>query len=184
MESDEADALEWVSCTVRTPCNSPVNSRKSGFKDDREAADAQLLSEPVGCPRELCTSDSKEDSGIPDGNVMGDGGVGDEVTVSGAVETQGKVLKPANLISAVTEIQDGKVAFVYCKKSEKEQLNDSANRKAVEDAHALVRKVLLGLLEQNVGGSCRLLVKNSLPKTSEISFERCAKATATATRTL
>ncbi|KAG0439996.1 hypothetical protein HPB47_016440 [Ixodes persulcatus] len=70
LESDETEALKWAPYTVLTPRNSPSNSRKYGFKDDREAAGAQLLLENVGCQRELSASDSKEDSGIPHGNVM------------------------------------------------------------------------------------------------------------------
>ncbi|KAG0433642.1 hypothetical protein HPB47_019729, partial [Ixodes persulcatus] len=176
VESDDTEALEWAPCTVLTPCNSPGNSRESGFKNDREASDAQLLLEPVGCQRELSASDSKEDSGIPDGNVMSDDGEGDEVTPTATVEARGKILKPANLISVFTEIQEGKIVSVDCKKfrkrdrpgvsmssplkkfaSAKEQLNGSANRKAGEDVDAVVSEVLRDLIEKTVKGSSGLL---------------------------
>ncbi|KAG0414490.1 hypothetical protein HPB47_008349 [Ixodes persulcatus] len=119
LESDETEALKWAPYTVLTHCNSPSNSRKYGLKDDREAAGGQLLSEPVGCQHELSASDSKEDSGIPDGNVMSNDGEGDEETPIGAVETRGNILKPANLISVFTETQEGKVVSVDCKKFRK-----------------------------------------------------------------
>ncbi|CAN8015231.1 unnamed protein product [Ixodes persulcatus] len=176
VESDDTEALEWAPCTVLTPCNSPGNSRESGFKNDREASDAQLLLESVGCQRELSASDSKEDSGIPDGNVMSDDGEGDEVTPTATVEARGKILKPANLISVFTEIQEGKIVSVDCKKfrkrdrpgvsmsspskkfaSAKEQLNGSANRKAGEDVDAVVSEVLRDLIEKTVKGSSGLL---------------------------
>ncbi|CAN7944763.1 unnamed protein product, partial [Ixodes pacificus] len=176
VESDDTEALEWAPCTVLTPCNSPGNSRESGFKNDREASDAQLLSEPVGCQLELSGSDCKEGSGIPDGNVMSDDGEGDEATPTATVETRGKIIKPANLISVFTEIQEGKIVSVDCKKfrkrdrpggsmsspskkfaSAKEQLNGSANRKAGEDVDAVVGEVLRDLIEKTVKGSSGLL---------------------------
>ncbi|KAG0425719.1 hypothetical protein HPB47_027148 [Ixodes persulcatus] len=176
VESGETEALEWAPCTVLTPCNSPGNSRESGFKDDREAADAQLLSDPVGCQHELSASNFKEASGIPDVNVMSNDRERDEETPTGAVETRENILKPANLISVSTEIQEGKVVSIDCKKfrkrdrpggimgspsktfeSTKEQLNGSANRKAGEDGDAVVGEVLGGLIEKCVQGSSGLL---------------------------
>ncbi|CAN8030626.1 unnamed protein product, partial [Ixodes persulcatus] len=176
VESGETEALEWAPCTVLTPCNSPGNSRESGFEGDREAADAQLLSDPVGCEHKLSASNFKEDSGIPDVNVMSNDRERDEETPTGAVETRENILKPANLISVSTEIQEGKVVSIDCKKfrkrdrpggimgspsktfaSKKEQLNGSANRKAGEDGDAVVGEVLGGLIEKSVQGSSGLL---------------------------
>ncbi|KAG0427759.1 hypothetical protein HPB47_025210 [Ixodes persulcatus] len=168
----EDDMPEPKQSTIKSE---PVPEEAAGNDSDMKSDKTEAL-ECAPCTPKLSSSDSKEDSGIFEGNVMSNDGEGDEATLTGTVETQGKILKPVNLISVFTEIQAGKVVGVDCKKcrkrdrsggsmssplkmfaSQKEQLNCSANRKAGEDVDAVVCEVLCGLIEKSGEGSSGLL---------------------------
>ncbi|CAN7947985.1 unnamed protein product [Ixodes hexagonus] len=175
VESDETEALEWAPYTISTPCNSPDNSRECGVKDDGEPAHGKL----VGCQQELSATESKEASGVPDVKVMSDGAAGHEAIPIEAVEARGRILKQPNLISVFTEIREGKIVSVDCKKFrkrdrpcgsmsspskkrlvfEKERLTDgSENGKADEDdVDTVVGEVVRDIVEKTVSSSSGLL---------------------------